>query len=112
MIYNIRHRTGSKISGRTPYNGETLENKIERILENKEGITEVSERIYGTREEGVIPSTNIRSDRWDAAVDAMDAANMSKIAKREARTNQSKKAETVGEQAKEGMSKEGQSSPE
>lgn len=107
MVYNSRQREKTRVTGRTPYEGESLEVKINRMLEDNEPITEISETYYGSREDGVIPSTNIRSDRWDAAVDAMDAANRSKVAKREARGQKAAKAETIGEQAKEGMRNEG-----
>ncbi|AXH77590.1 MAG: hypothetical protein [Microviridae sp.] len=108
MIYNNKKRAGGSLKGRSTYEGERLEIKISRMLEDNEPITEISERIYGSREEGVIPSTNIRSDRWDAAVDAMDAANQSKIARREAKREKPTKDETIGEQAQRGMSAEGE----
>ncbi|AXH74752.1 MAG: hypothetical protein [Microviridae sp.] len=112
MIYSIKARSKTRMQGRETYEGETLESKIARMLEDNDPITEISERIYGTREEGVIPSTNIRSDRWDAAVDAMDAANQSKIARREAKREKAEKGNTMGDQAKDGMEKEGMAKPE
>nr|WAE43735.1 MAG: hypothetical protein [Microviridae sp.] len=89
-IYHTIAREEQQIMGIKCYEGETIEVKVARILEDKEPISEISERIYGTREEGVKAETNIRTDKWDIAVEAMDAANKSKIAKREDAINTQK----------------------
>ncbi|MEM0173216.1 MAG: hypothetical protein QXI16_01765 [Sulfolobaceae archaeon] len=38
--------------------------------------------IYTNRKDGVLPGYNIRTDRFDVAIDAMDKVAMSKLAKR------------------------------
>ena len=83
------------------YQGETIEMKINRILNNKEPITDGAPLIYTERKDGVNPAYDIRTDRWEIAVDAMDKVNKSKQAQREQRLR-------LGEQAKEGMKKEGE----
>lgn len=80
------------------YVGETLEGKIRRIVNNKEPITDGAPLIYTERKDGVMPEYDIRTDRFEIAIDAMDKVTTAKIAKRQA---------TIGEQAKEGMAKEG-----
>lgn len=79
------------------YEGETLENKIRRIVNNKEPITDGAPLIYTERKHGVQPAYNIRTDRFDLAIDAMDAVTKAQLAKRENR---------LAAQAKENMEKE------
>lgn len=62
--------------------GETIEMKIERIVNNKEPITDGAPIIYTERKVGVQPDYDIRTDRFDVAIEAMDAVNRSHRAKR------------------------------
>lgn len=64
------------------YQGESIENKVNRILINKEPISDGAPLIYTNRKDGVLPGYNIRTDRFDVAIDAMDKVAMSKLAKR------------------------------
>lgn len=61
--------------------GESIENKVQRITENNEPITDGAPIIYTNREDGVLPAYNIRTDRWDVAQAAMDAVNQANLAK-------------------------------
>lgn len=61
--------------------GESIENKVRRITENNEPITDGAPIIYTNREDGVLPAYNIRTDRWDIAQAAMDAVNQANLAK-------------------------------
>lgn len=61
--------------------GESIENKIRRITENDEPLTDGAPIIYTKREDGVLPAYNIRTDRWDIAQQAMDAVNQANLAK-------------------------------
>lgn len=61
--------------------GETIETKVRRIVENNEPITDGAPIIYTSREDGVLPAYNIRTDRWDVAQAAMDAVNQANLAK-------------------------------
>ena len=63
--------------------GETIEMKIERIVENKEPITDGAPIIYTERKQGVLPEYDIRTDRFDLAIGAMDYVSRSQIAKRD-----------------------------
>lgn len=75
--------TGLKIN--TSYEGETIESKIRRILNNKEPISDGAPLIYTDRKDGVKPEYDIRTDRFEIAIDAMDKVNKTHIAKREER---------------------------
>lgn len=63
--------------------GETLEEKVMRIVENNEPITDGAPIVYTDRREGVLPAYNVRTDRWDVAIDAMDKVSATRMAKRE-----------------------------
>jgi len=65
--------------------GETIEMKIERIVNNKEPITDGAPIIFSERKDGIIPAYDIRTDRFEIAIDAMDKVAGAYEAKREAR---------------------------
>lgn len=83
------------------YEGKTIEQKIRRISNNKEPITDGAPIIYTARKDGVVPEYDIRSDRFEMAIDEMDKKVKNRILKKQDRDK------TIGEQAKEGMKKEG-----
>ena len=62
--------------------GEAIEKKVQRILENNEPITDGAPIIYTNRDDGVIPAYNIRTDKWDIAQAAMEAIHTSKADKK------------------------------
>lgn len=62
--------------------GEHIETKIERIVNNKEPITDGAPIIYTERKDGVLPAYDIRTDRFDIAIDAMDIISKSRDAQR------------------------------
>jgi len=63
--------------------GEMLETKIERIVNNNEPIKDGAPIIYTERKEGVRASTNIKTDRFEVAIEAMDKTQKSYKARRE-----------------------------
>lgn len=63
--------------------GETIEQKIERIVQNKEAIKDGAPLIYTERKDGVKAGHNIRTDRFEVAVEAMDYVTRSTLAKRD-----------------------------
>lgn len=62
--------------------GETIEKKVQRIMHNNEGISDGAPIIYTERNEGVVPEFDIRSDRFEMAIDAMDKVHSDHISKR------------------------------
>ena len=64
------------------YEGESIETKVNRILINKEPIQDGAPLIYTKRQDGVLPGYNIRTDRFDVAIEAMDKVSKSKLTKR------------------------------
>lgn len=79
------------------YVGETIEQKINRITNNKEPIKDGAPLTYTERKDGVQAQYNIRTDRFEIALDAMDAVSKTFKAKRENK---------IGEEAKKNMEKE------
>jgi len=65
--------------------GETIEQKMERVTTNQEPIKDGAPLIYTDRKDGVQAGYNIRTDRFEIAVEAMDVVAKSVIAKREQR---------------------------
>lgn len=65
------------------YEGETIEEKIQRIVNNKEPIKDGAPLVYTDRKDGVQPQYDIRTDRFEIAVEAMDKVTASYQAKRE-----------------------------
>lgn len=67
----------------TSMQGQTIEKKIEEILSKKEPIKDGAPLLYTERKEGIRASTNIRTDRFEVAVEAADKVAKSYKARRE-----------------------------
>ena len=63
------------------FEGESIEKKVSKLIENNEPITDGAPIIFTEKKDGVLPQYDIRTDKWDIAQTAMDLANASKIAK-------------------------------
>lgn len=75
-------RTNKIIMKSSPsYEGEPIEKKIRRIVENKEPITDGAPIVYTEKKDGVLPQYDIRTDKWAIALDAMDKVQGARIAK-------------------------------
>lgn len=75
------HRTSLNVNESTQ--GETIEQRVERMTENREPITDGAPIIYQERADGVNPAYNIRTDRMELAVEAKDKETKGQLAKRE-----------------------------
>lgn len=82
-MYKKTKMFGTSIEVNIGNEGESIEEKIRRIVNNKEPIKDGAPLIYTNRKQGVLAEMDIRSDRWELAVDAMDAVTKSDIAKRD-----------------------------
>lgn len=79
-------------------NAQTIEMKVARILNNKEPIKEPGVvTVYTERKEGVKAELNIRTDRWELALDAFDKIAADKLAKRLERQNERDQLKADGE---------------
>lgn len=85
-----RNRKGDKTTLRVSkaYVGERIEQKVNRIVNNKEPIKDGAPLIYTDRKDGVKAEMNIRTDRFELALDAMDIVAKDKLTKRAERAKQ------------------------
>lgn len=84
-MYKKPPTTRSTIRRNKSVEGETIEQKMERIINNKEPIKDGAPQIFTERSEGVKAAYNIRTDRFEVAIDAMDKVQKSYTARREDR---------------------------
>lgn len=77
--------------------GETIEAKVRRITEQQDPITDGAPQIFTERKDGVLPEHNIRTDRFELAVEAMDKVTTNKLAKREGAAATKKGAANKGD---------------
>lgn len=52
--------------------GERIEQKVRRLMDEKSPINDGAPMIYTERKDGVLPSYDIRTDRWIIAQEAME----------------------------------------
>lgn len=81
----MKNRTvgNTKINRTEPiYEGESIEQMMRRALNNNEPIGNEVGLIYTEKNEGVMPAYNIRTDRFEVALDGIDALQKSYTAKR------------------------------
>jgi hypothetical protein len=87
-MYKIPYYPETSINVEELLEGETLEEKIARMVDNNEPMkAEGVGLLYSERKAGVLPETNVRTDRWEIATDAMTAVEKSHKAKRENKPN-------------------------
>lgn len=91
------------------YVGESIEAKVDRIMNNKEPITDGAPQIYTERKEGVKPEYDIRTDRFDVAVEAMDSISKTHVAARENKGKVVKMDDKKGEKTGDGGDAGGES---
>ena len=63
------------------YQGECIEKKVQRIMNENEPIEDGAPIIFQERGDGVKPEFNIRTDRWEIAIDAMDKVSAEELSK-------------------------------
>lgn len=82
-MYKYEKPTTTSIKVNTSYEGEMIETKVNRIVNNGEPINDAAPLIYTERKDGVEPAYNIRTDRFEIAVEAMDTVHKTNLAKRD-----------------------------
>ena len=89
-MYKVREREKSKFNVNNSTIGESIEQKVRRITETNEPIKDGVEMIYTERKDKVLPQYNIRTDRFEIALDAFDKIAMSTRAHRDRVMNEVK----------------------
>lgn len=82
-MYKKQQPTKTTLKVNNSYEGETIEKKINRIVNNKEPIKDGAPVIYTDRKDGVRPEYDIRSDRFEIALEATDHIAKTHLAKRQ-----------------------------
>lgn len=67
----IKITNNTRISIENSYIGESIERKMERVINNNEAVEAVSPIIYTERKDGVKPEFDIRTDIWQEAQHSM-----------------------------------------
>ena len=98
MGYRYRKAYKSQIKSVETVEGEPIELKIERIVSNKEPISDGAPAIYTERKEGVKAAYNIRTDRWEIATEAMDVVSKTTQARRDHKAKLKEEKETDKEE--------------
>lgn len=77
--------------------GEPIERKIERMINNNEPTSGDGSvpLIYTERKDGVLAGYDIRTDRWEVALDAATKVHKGSVAKRDAKDAAQKAADVV-----------------
>lgn len=91
-------KDGTSLNVNDSYEGETIEMKMRRVMSTGEPISDGAPVIYTNRNDGVLPAYDIRTDRWEIAIDAMDKVSKSDVAKRidfHSKKNQDGKPESI-----------------
>lgn len=97
-LYKTPRYHKSEIEVNESIEGETLETKIERLIANSEDVEDGVGSVYTERKDGVLPAYDIRTDRMELALEALDKAHRWDLAKRNKGIedrNQSEKTEDI-----------------
>lgn len=82
-MYKQNKMEPSALRGLTPTKGETMEQKMVRILENKEPMNEQGVELIYPNTTDVLPEFDIRTNKWEVAVDAMEKMEARKQLKKQ-----------------------------
>lgn len=82
-MYKVPKYNKTKINVNNATDGETLETKIQRRMANKEPIKGEAPLLYTEKKDGVMAGTNIKTDRFEVALDGVGTIQKSQTAKRD-----------------------------
>lgn len=82
-MYKVERPTQSTLKVNESYEADRIEIKVARILNNKEPIKDGAPIIYTERKDGVRPEYDVRTDRFELAIEATDIMSKQSILKRE-----------------------------
>jgi hypothetical protein len=99
--HKIKRNNNLKVNN--SYSAESLERTIERRLSNGDDLNDKVNLLFYDVSDGVMPGTNVRTDRFDVALDGMTmiektkkASGLSVVKKDDNKTSESKKSEDNG----------------
>lgn len=78
--------------------GESIETRVRKMVESGEPITDTAPLIYTEKKDGIINDYDIRSDKFDVALTALDTLSKTSIAKNNQIAEEAKGLEVKDEQ--------------
>lgn len=81
-MYNRPRMPKTSIKVNKSYEGVPIERKMERMLNNGAEEADSAPIIYTERQDGIIPDMDIRTDKWEHAVEARDKDTKTELARR------------------------------
>lgn len=100
----VHIKAKSSIDINKSYQGETIEEMLERLTTTNEPIDSATvPPMYTERADGVLPETNIRTDRWEIAREAMEAVSKAGIAKRKSPEGHGETSGDTGDTGEKGV---------
>lgn len=96
----------------TDVEGESILTKVRRILDENEPLTDGAPLIFTPKEDGVKPEFDIRTDKWQIAINAMDKVNAYKLSDytKNGRNPETKEEEIEGEATTDSTTNKGDDS--
>jgi hypothetical protein len=82
-MYKIPLKNKKGINLNQSIEGESIELQVSRAMRNKQKLEGQTPLMYTERRQGVMPSTNVRTDRFEIAIDATEKIAKSYKARRE-----------------------------
>lgn len=91
--YKIPKMKSTQVESVELKKGITMEEQVARIMNNQADLERTAPLIYTERKDGVNPAHDIRTDRFEVALDGMDKATKSALGTRQAKMEIVKKDE-------------------
>lgn len=110
-MYKQNRMSKSSIIINKSTEGEPIEAKLERVMNNGEPIEDTAPIVYTERKDGVIPAYNPRTDRFEVAIEAMDYVSKSNTAKRQQTIEERKKILEDAKKPKPSVEGDGKAEP-
>ena len=89
-MYKIPKRTSTSIERNESIEGETIEQQIQRMINNGEVLGEEKEMIYTKPSDGIVYGTNIRGDRQEKAIEMTEKVAADVMRRRELKSLEEK----------------------
>lgn len=83
-MYKSNYNNRGNVKRNECYKAETIEQEVSRALNNGEKLEHTKTLIYTEKKAGTPAGYNIRTDRFEIALDAIETLEKSKTARREA----------------------------
>ena len=78
--------------------GESIETRVRKMVDSGEPITDTAPLIYTEKKDGIISDYDIRSDKFDVALEALDTLGKTSIAKNNRAAEEAQGLEVKDEQ--------------